>query len=110
MDAISLAWAVEESRMCTWFTIVGGTYHFCNQSHKSVWSLPQSHCTCGLVLVGPFWLALMAIVRLAQEAWSLNWNGLKIAFIFYFLNYALLGFSNVGLGFLKNEINNEDEK
>ena len=62
-------WAIEESRLCTRFTVVGGTDHFCNQPHRSVWSVPQSHCTCGLVLIGPLWLALMAIVRSAQEAW-----------------------------------------
>ena len=86
MDAISLAWAVtavEESRMCTQFTVVGGTDHFCNHSQRSVWSLPQSQCTCGLVLVGPFWLALMAIVQSAQEAWPLDWTRLKIASSFF---------------------------
>ena len=48
-------WAVEESRPCTRFTVLGGTDHFCNQSHRSVWSLPQS-----LILTAPvgwFWLA-----------------------------------------------------
>ena len=38
-------WAVEESRLGP----------FCNQSHRSVWSLPQSHILTASV--GWFWLA-----------------------------------------------------
>ena len=72
--------------------------------------ISHSHRTCGLVLVGPFLLAIMSFVQSAQEAWSAQLDKAKNSFYFlFFLNYAWLGFSNVGLGFLTNEFN-EGEK